>query len=145
MEFEDEKKSNTLDIIVILAGLAFLFWIFKSNQQKTQSQQIQSQQTYPQDYPLSTYENAEEWHIVRGDNGFIEDLKVGRNATVGNSLQPSVQHEKSAIGTNIDTNMNSYIDNRIKQMMQKNIEKMGKYNRFERLNDRDRSRRFGFA
>lgn len=148
MEFEEEKKSGKsdgIDALIIIAGIAFLIWLFKGNQQKQSVQESQVQrQIDVSDTPISTYENAEEWHIVRGDNGYIEDLKVERNATVGNCTQPGkpiqydMQHERPIIDT-------SYIDNRIKEMMQKNLKELSKYNnRFERLNDLQRHNRFGF-
>jgi len=158
MEFVDEKKGNSdlLNIGLIIAGAAFLFWIIKSSQQKTQSipSQQSQQQIYPQyqDTPISTYENAEEWQIIRVENGFIEDLKVGRNATIGNGVtsqshqshQSPVWHEKPTTPA-ITT---SDLDRTIKELIKKNmrdINELNKLNKYIRLSDTERANRFGFA
>jgi hypothetical protein len=166
MNFEEEKKDNTWDIVIVLAGLAFLFWILKSNQQKTQSaqeqyiqpqQSIQSQQYLQESYqPTSRYENAENWEVVRSDDGFITNVRALRDATVGNGTYNSKSEhkfEQSEHKSLLDTSnmsgadIDKYIDNRVKQMLQKNMEGMDDYNsrfsRFAMLSDRDRMNRFG--
>lgn len=150
MEFEnkDNQKNSNNDIWWILAGLAILYLLFKKPQPTAQlSNQSSIQPTptnqYNQEYqPLSTYENAEEWEIVRGEDGHISNLKVGRNATVGNSANSYNSHEKVTISGLTESD----IDSKIKEMMQKNMQEMSKYSqRFVKLNDDQRKKRFGFS
>lgn len=160
MEFEDEKKntSDLLTIGLVLAGLAILYFLFKKPQQQVQSQQAQSIQSiqsqqyndpysqYNQYQPLSRYENAENWEVLRGEDGFISNVRALRDATVGNGIASTYSsHDKNIPSSNID----NYIDNRVKEMMRKNLEEMKRYNQrfvgLTRLSDRDRSAKFGFA
>lgn len=144
MEFENEKNTNWFAIGLILAGLAFLYLISK-NQQQTQSQQVQSQQ-YIQE-PISRYENAENWEVVRGEDGFISNVKAMRDATVGNSINsnssihsPPIRSIHSPIENELD------LDKTIKEMIQKNMRDLNELNnRYRRLNDKERSNRFGFT
>jgi hypothetical protein len=151
MEFEEEKKSSTLDTIIIIAGLAFLFWMFKSNHnQQTSSQPIESHQQYIQE-PISRYENAENWEVVRGEDGFISNVRALRDATVGSgtSYQSSGHIPSVPPSPSSPVVVGSDLDRTIKEMIQKNIREMNEFNqrfgRLGRLSDRDRSDRYGFA
>lgn len=143
MQDSSEPKNETgnidwLSIGLVLAGLALLYWISKSNQQVQQGQNVQSQ-------PTSTYENAEEWEIVRGDDGHISNLKVGRNATVGNSLSTSPTNKP--ISSNYSPKYeymsmtDSDLENKIREIMKRN---QYRQNDYVRLNDNQRKQRFGF-
>lgn len=100
MEFEEEKKDNTFDTVIILVGIAFLFWIFKSNQktqsiQPSQSQSMQPQMMQPQSMTHANasiewqpilnngYKNSELWEVERGPDGFITRVKADRDARSG--------------------------------------------------------------
>ncbi len=155
MDFQDnqniqniQKGDNTLtNILLIALGAAIVYFLLKSNQ----SQQAQSTQLEP----VSTYENAEEWRIQRGDNGFIENLRVGRHANVGNGNE--------IINSNSESYTNNYsTDNSIdRKQLNKYINELVNKNLSERLseridftnlntnriiyNDSERRRRFGMS
>lgn len=156
MEFEDnrsiqnsqiQKSDNALtNILLIALGAAIVYFLLKGSQDQQPAAQTQAQ-----------YENDEQWHIQRGDNGFIEDLRVGRHANVGNGN--IVSSSENYIGdygkmgvANVDTNVRllsdkEKLDKYIKNLVTKNLSEFSISNNQDRIiyNDRERRRRFGMS
>lgn len=149
MEFQDnqniQKSDNTLtNIILIALGVTILYFLFKGSQAQQPVGQVQAQ-----------YENAEEWHIQRGNDGYIEDLRVGRHANVGNgnvngnvnSSGSYINNTSNYLSTDNSNSINrTQLDKYIKNLIAKNLSEMSITNNKERIiyDDRERRQRFGF-
>lgn len=149
MEFEDnnqiQKSDNTLtNVILIALGAAILFFLFKGNQ--AQQPQVTSQ---------AQYNNDEQWHIQRGNDGFIEDLRVGRHANVGNGNIVSspgnykIDNYKTEYGTySTESNLidREQLSKYIKELVNKNVSERINMNYLDTdrimYSDSERRRRF---
>jgi hypothetical protein len=143
------QRNNTwFNIGLIALGALVAYSLLKNNQS---SQNVQTQGT--------KYDNDESWHIQRGDEGFIDDVKVGRHANVGNGNYNETENVENihknytasyiSLGDNpIDkAQLDKYINGMIKNsLFQKiNVDSINELlgNRRVVLSDAERRRRFG--
>lgn len=90
--YENNHGNNLLHYgLAFLAGAAFVYFILQNIKQQQASLSIQQQQQQIQAALQATtmnspttgkYENDERYHITRGEDGFIIDLEIKREAEV---------------------------------------------------------------
>lgn len=129
-----EKDNGWLYLLLIAGAAAIIYFLSKNSQQTTPVK--------------SSYDNDENWELVRGEGGFIENLRVARHANVGNndsSYMPSYMPSVGRKPFGFDGSNSQRIDiDELTDKIQQRLE-----NRYTNLNvkqsDLYRRQRFGMA
>lgn len=83
----NEKSDNSL--LLFLAGVIITYLLLRPHTTGVNGF-YQNQPVYPSQYPIqqyaqsvpARYDNDERYHVIRGEDGFIVDLEVKREAEV---------------------------------------------------------------
>jgi hypothetical protein len=135
--------------IGILIGAAILYLIMKGNQNTGAASGSQSQNS-----ASASYENEEQWQIVRGEDGHIVDLKVLRNANVKdsdginsvNDINDLQNYNNKYRYEPLEYYTKEQLDQKISDEVSKKMKELSFINNIpSKYNDQDRRHRFGMA